>query len=119
MGRLPAGVPPAAGGYFGPDFALDDELSLECLRLPHFDRAFYVYKYATGMAAAVALAERVADGVRAELDAYLRFLRDGCSKDPLDLLRVAGVDLETPEPVNRCLVRFGTLVDELEGLLPR
>jgi oligoendopeptidase F len=105
------------GDYFGPDFALDDELSLECLRIPHFYRAFYVYKYATGMAAAVALAERVVSGGKAELDAYTRFLQGGCSKDPLDLLRDAGVDLETPEPVNRCLARFGTLVDELDRLL--
>ena len=69
------------------------------------------------MAAAVALAGRVADGGRVELDAYLQFLRGGCSKDPLDLLRDAGVDLETPEPVNRCLERFGELVDELDRLL--
>jgi oligoendopeptidase F len=103
--------------YFGPDFTLDDELALECLRIPHFYRAFYVYKYATGMAAAVALADRVVNGGRDELEAYLRFLRGGCSKDPLDLLRDAGVDLETPEPVNRCLERFGALVDELERLV--
>ena len=103
--------------YFGPEFTLDPELSLECLRIPHFYRAFYVYKYATGMAAAVALAERVVNGGRAELEAYHRFLRGGCSKDPLDLLRDAGVDLETPEPVNRCLERFGELVDELDRLL--
>ncbi len=105
------------GDYFGPDFAIDDELSLECLRIPHFYRAFYVYKYATGMAAAVALAGRVADGGPDELDAYLRLLRGGCSKDPLDLLRDAGVDLETPEPVGRCLERFGSLVDQLGRLL--
>jgi oligoendopeptidase F len=103
--------------YFGPEFALDDELSLECLRIPHFYRAFYVYKYATGLAAATALAERVVNGGQNELGAYLRFLRGGCSKDPLDLLRDAGVDLETPEPMNRCLVRFGALVDELDRLL--
>jgi oligoendopeptidase F len=103
--------------YFGPEFVLDDELSLECLRIPHFYRAFYVYKYATGLSAAIALAERVSNGGRAELDAYLGFLRGGCSKDPLDLLRDAGVDMETPGPVNAALARFGKLVEELDALL--
>lgn len=103
--------------YFGPAFVLDDELSLECLRIPHFYRAFYVYKYATGLSAAIALAERVTKGGKAELDAYLRFLRGGCSKDPLDLLRDAGVDMETPEPVSAALRKFGQLVDELDRLV--
>lgn len=103
--------------YFGPAFVLDDELSLECLRIPHFYRAFYVYKYATGLSAAIALAERVTKGGQAELDAYLRFLNGGSSKDPLDLLRDAGVDMETPEPVNAALRKFGQLVDELDRLV--
>jgi oligoendopeptidase F len=103
--------------YFGPDFVIDEELSLECLRIPHFYRAFYVYKYATGLSAAIALAERVANGGPAELEAYLGFLKGGSSKDPLDLLRAAGVDMETPGPVNAALARFGKLVDELDGLL--
>lgn len=103
--------------YFGPAFVLDDELSLECLRIPHFYRAFYVYKYATGLSAAIALAERVTKGGKDELDAYLRFLSGGSSKDPLDLLRDAGVDMETPEPVNAALAKFSQLVDELDGLL--
>lgn len=100
--------------YFGPDFVLDEELSLEGLRIPHFYRAFYVYKYATGLSAAIALSERVMNGGKAELDAYLGFLRGGSSKDPLDLLRGAGVDMETPEPVDRALKRFSYLVEELE-----
>ncbi len=104
--------------YFGPDFVLDDELSLECLRIPHFYGAFYVYKYSTGLAAAIALADRVMSGGKAELDAYLGFLRGGCSKDPLDLLRDAGVDMATPEPVNAALARFAKLVDELDRLVP-
>ncbi len=103
--------------YFGPRFVLDDELALECLRIPHFYRAFYVYKYATGLSAAIALAERVTKGGKAELDAYLRFLSGGCSKDPLDLLRDAGVDMETPEPVDAALRKFGRLVDELDALV--
>jgi oligoendopeptidase F len=103
--------------YFGPRFVLDDELSLECLRIPHFYRAFYVYKYATGLSAAIALAERVTKGGKDELEAYLRFLRGGSSKDPLDLLRDAGVDMETPEPVNAALAKFGRLVEELDTLV--
>jgi len=103
--------------YFGPDFALDDELSLECFRIPHFYRAFYVYKYATGMSAAIALADRVLRGGRQELDQYLGFLKGGCSKDPLDLLREAGVDMEQPAAVDKALDYFGRLVDELDGLL--
>lgn len=103
--------------YFGPAFMIDEELNLECLRIPHFYRAFYVYKYATGLSAAIALAERVSKGGQAELDAYLGFLRGGCSKDPLDLLRDAGVDMAKPEPVAAAMKRFGTMVDELDRLL--
>jgi oligoendopeptidase F len=103
--------------YFGPDFALDDALSLECFRIPHFYRAFYVYKYATGMSAAIALADRVRNGGTRERDDYLRFLQGGCSKDPLDLLRDAGVDMEKPDAVDTALGRFAQLVEELDELL--
>lgn len=102
--------------YFGPRFALDQELQLECLRIPHFYRAFYVYKYATGMAAAISLAERVTGGGRRELDDYLGFLAAGCSKDPLDLLRDAGVDMQQPAAVDTALELFGRLVDELDAV---
>lgn len=103
--------------YFGPDFTLDPELSLECFRIPHFYNAFYVYKYATGLSAAIALAERVTKGGPRELAAYLNFLKGGCSKDPLDLLRDAGVDMRKPEPVDTALAYFGRLVKELDELL--
>jgi oligoendopeptidase F len=103
--------------YFGPGFTLDPELDLECLRVPHFYRAFYVYQYATGMSAAIALAHRVAGGGRRELDDYLGFLRGGCSKDPLDLLRAAGVDMEKPSGVDNALRQFGPMVEELDSLL--
>jgi oligoendopeptidase F len=103
--------------YFGPDFVIDDELALECFRIPHFYRAFYVYKYATGLSAAIALSQRVVNGGKKELDAYLSFLKGGCSKFPLDLLRDAGVDMEKPEPVDTALKHFGHLVDELDELL--
>lgn len=103
--------------YFGPEFSLDDQLSLECMRIPHFYRAFYVYKYATGLSAAIALSERVLNGGQSELDDYLSFLKGGCSKFPLDLLRDAGVDLETPAPVEAAMTKFGSLVDQLDELL--
>jgi oligoendopeptidase F len=103
--------------YFGPEFALDPELSLECFRIPHFYRAFYVYKYATGLSAAIALAERVAGGGQRELDDYLGFLKGGCSKYPLDLLRDAGVDMEQPQAVDTALDYFERLVAELDELL--
>jgi len=103
--------------YFGPGFTVDDALSLECLRIPHFYRAFYVYKYATGISAAIALAERVVEGGRRELRDYLEFLSGGCAKDPLDLLRGAGVDLERPDAVDAALRRFERLVEEIEDLL--
>lgn len=103
--------------YFGADFAIDDELALECFRIPHFYRAFYVYKYATGLSAAIALSERVINGGQKELGDYLGFLKGGCSKFPLDLLREAGVDMEKPGPVDTALAHFGKLVDELDKLL--
>lgn len=103
--------------YFGPDFVIDEQLKLECLRIPHFYRAFYVYQYATGLSAAIALSTRVVNGGEVELNDYLSFLKGGCSKYPLDLLRDAGVDLESPEPVDTALKRFAELVDELETLI--
>jgi oligoendopeptidase F len=103
--------------YFGPRFTIDAQLELECLRIPHFYNAFYVYKYATGLAAAITLAKKVAEGGPQELAAYMVFLKGGCSKWPLDLLRDAGVDLEKPAPVATALTRFSELVDELDALL--
>jgi len=103
--------------YFGKRFAIDDVLSLECLRIPHFYRAFYVYQYATGLSAAIALSDRVLRGGEAARRAYLNFLGGGGSKYPLDLLRDAGVDMEKPEPVATAMKRFKQLVKELEGLV--
>jgi len=103
--------------YFGPDFVVDEELSLECFRIPHFYRAFYVYKYATGLSAAIALSRRVLEGGPSELNDYLGFLRGGCSQDPLDLLKGAGVDMTKPEPVETALVQFGLLVKQLDELI--
>jgi oligoendopeptidase F len=117
LGRIRGIYRELLDAYFGPDFAIDPQLELESLRIPHFYNAFYVYKYATGLAAAITLAERVARGDAGALEAYLGFLRGGSSKWPLDLLRDAGVDLERPEPVATALTRCGALVDELAMLL--
>jgi oligoendopeptidase F len=103
--------------YFGPDFQIDQELELECFRIPHFYRGFYVYKYATGLSAAIALSRRVLEGGENELAQYLGFLRGGCSKDPLDLLKDAGVDMTGPEPVETALLRFASLVEQLQDLI--
>lgn len=103
--------------YFGPDFAIDECLDLEGMRIPHFYRAFYVYKYATGLSAAIALSRRVVSGGEAELNDYLGFLQGGCSKFPLDLLRDAGVDMERPQPVRTALKHFESLVAELDELI--
>jgi len=103
--------------YFGPEFSIDDDLQLECFRIPHFYRAFYVYKYATGMSAAIALSERVLKGGGGELADYLSCLKGGCSKWPLELLDGAGVDMRTREPVDTALTHFESLVEELDELL--
>ena len=103
--------------YHGPGMTLDADLDLECLRIPHFYRDFYVYKYATGMSAAMALVDRVTNGGAQELNDYLNFLKGGCSKDPLDLLRGAGVDMEKPDRVDHALAKFGQWVKELDQLI--
>jgi oligoendopeptidase F len=101
--------------YFGDAVVIDEELSLECLRIPHFYNAFYVYKYATGLSAAVALARNVLTS--GDADAYLEFLKVGGSRFPLDALREAGVDMTSPEPVRAALALFADRVEELESLL--
>jgi oligoendopeptidase F len=103
--------------YFAENFVLDPELDLECLRIPHFYHAFYVYKYATGISAAVALSQRVLSGEPGNLDAYLNFLRSGGSQFPLETLKAAGVDMATPEPIESTLRLFERRLTELEELL--
>jgi oligoendopeptidase F len=103
--------------YFAENFVLDAELDLECLRIPHFYHAFYVYKYATGISAAVALSQRVLSGEHGSVDAYLNFLRSGGSKFPLETLKAAGVDMRTPAPIESMLRLFERRLHELEALL--
>ncbi len=103
--------------YFGPDVEIPELASMEGLRIPHFYRAFYVYKYATGLSAAIALSTRVLEGGDGEREDYFKFLKSGGSRFPIDSLKVAGVDMSKPEPVNNAMKLFGNLVDELEDLL--
>jgi oligoendopeptidase F len=103
--------------YFGNALILDPELSLECLRIPHFYSAFYVYKYATGVSAAIALADQVVAGGNPARQAYLDFLKLGGSKFPLDELLDAGVDMSSPEPVEQAIKHFSHLVDQLMDVI--
>src|ERR1700731_65076 len=104
-------------GYFAENFVLDPQLDLECLRIPHFYGAFYVYKYATGISAAVALSEKVLRGESGCVDAYLNFLKSGGSKFPLETLKTAGVDMTTSAPIESTLRVFERRLGELEELL--
>ena len=103
--------------YYGPDMIVDDEIAMEWARIPHFYYNYYVFQYATGYSAAIALSRKIlAEGESAVKD-YLGFLSGGCSKTPIDLLKGAGVDMTSPEPVNQALELFGKLLDEMEELM--
>ena len=103
--------------YYGEDIVLDDEIALEWARIPHFYYDFYVYQYATGYAAAIALSQRILEQGEPAVQDYLAFLSSGCSADPISLLRKAGVDMASPAPVASALNLFDSLVSELESLL--
>ncbi len=103
--------------YFGPDMVSDEEIGLEWARIPHFYYNYYVFQYATGFSAAVAIANRILkEGDKAVAD-YKKFLSGGCSTDPISLLKIAGVDMSTPAPVNDALALFGELLDEMEAFV--
>ena len=103
--------------YYGPDMIVDDEIAMEWARIPHFYYNYYVFQYATGYSAAIALSRKIlAEGERAVKD-YLNFLSGGCSKSPIDLLKGAGVDMTTSAPVEEALQLFGQLLDEMEQLM--
>ena len=102
--------------YYGPDVVMDDNIAVEWARIPHFYMNYYVFQYATGYSAAIALSRKIlAEGEPAVKD-YIGFLSGGCSKSPIDLLKGAGVDMTGPEPVNAALELFGKLLDEMEEL---
>jgi oligoendopeptidase F len=103
--------------YQGDDVVSDEEIAMEWARIPHFYSSFYVYKYATGISAANALAQQIINEGQPAVDRYLKFLSRGSSAYSIDLLRDAGVDMTSPEPVNEALSVFGSLLDEMEKLL--
>ena len=103
--------------YYGPSVCVDKEIEMGWSRIPHFYRHFYVYQYATGFSAAMALSQRILNGGDEAVKEYLAFLSGGCSTDPVSLLKIAGVDMSTPKPVNDALELFGNLIEELEELL--
>ncbi len=102
--------------YYGPDMVVDDRIALEWARIPHFYYDYYVFQYATGYSAAIALSRKILNEGESAVKDYIGFLSGGCSKSPIDLLRGAGVDMESPEPVNQALELFGKLLDEMEEL---
>lgn len=103
--------------YYGPDMVSDDEIAWEWCRIPHFYYNFYVYQYATGFSSAVAIARRILKEGQSAVDDYMRFLSGGCSKSPVELLKIAGVDMTTKAPIQSALDVFGELLDEMETLI--
>ena len=103
--------------YYGPDMVVDDRIAMEWARIPHFYYNYYVFQYATGYSAAIALSRRILSEGEPAVKDYLGFLSGGCSKSPIDLLKGAGVDMTSPEPVNQALKLFGQLLDEMEALM--
>ena len=102
--------------YYGPDMVVDDEIAMEWARIPHFYFNYYVFQYATGYSAAVALSRKILAEGQGAVEDYLNFLRGGCSRSPIELLKGVGVDMTGPEPVNQALQLFGQLLDEMEAL---
>ncbi|MFV0344587.1 MAG: oligoendopeptidase F [Anaerocolumna sp.] len=104
--------------YHGEDIVIDPEIELEWARIPHFYTSFYVYQYATGYSAAIALSRKILEEGKSAADTYInKFLKGGSSNYPIELLKAAGVDMSTKEPVNDALQLFKTLLDELEELM--
>ena len=102
--------------YFGPDIVVDDEISLEWARIPHFYYNYYVYQYSTGYAAAIALSQKILQEGQSAVERYLNFLKGGSSKPPIELLRGAGVDMATAQPIDDALKLFDSLIDEMDEL---
>jgi oligoendopeptidase F len=103
--------------YFGPLFVVDDQLDIECLRIRHFYSAFYVYKYSTGISAAISLVNRVLNGGSDELEAYLGFLKAGGLQFPIETLKAAGVDMLSPVPIEKTMDLFKTRIPQLRELV--
>lgn len=103
--------------YFGDEMVFEKNSDMEGLRIPHFYTPFYVYKYATGISAALALSQRVLNGGKSERDDYFQFLKSGGSRYPIEALRVAGVDMEKPEPVQAACDEFAKIIERLKTIL--
>jgi len=103
--------------YFGDGIIIDDDIKYEWSRIPHFYNSFYVYQYATGFSAAIALSRKIMNEGESAVKDYKEFLKGGCSKDPIDLLKIAGVDMGSKKPIEEALKVFGELLDEMEKLL--
>ena len=103
--------------YYGPDVNYDDHIAIEWARIPHFYSAFYVYKYATGYSAATAISKKILEEGQPAAENYIRFLKSGGSDYPVELLKLAGVDMSTPEPIEAAMATFEDLLDELERLI--
>ena len=104
--------------YFGPDIIHDEYIDLEWARIPHFYYNFYVYQYATGFSAAIALSQKILSEGEPAVKAYKeKFLSAGCSKDPVSILKDAGVDMSTKKPVEQALALFNSLLDEMDELM--
>lgn len=103
--------------YYGDGIVSDREISFEWERIPHFYYNYYVFQYATGFSAAIALSEKILTGGEDAVKAYKKFLSSGCTTDPISLLKIAGVDMNSPEPIENALKLFGSLIDELDELL--
>ena len=103
--------------YYGPDMISDPEIAIEWARIPHFYYNFYVYQYATGFSAAVAIAHKILEEGKPAVENYKKFLSGGCSADPVSLLKIAGVDITKKESIQAALDVFGGLLDEMEKLV--
>jgi oligoendopeptidase F len=103
--------------YYGPDFVIDAELEVECLRIPHFYRNYYVYRYADSYCAAAAIAQRILTNQPGAGEQWMKFLKTGSSMYAIDMLKVAGVDMTTPKPIEDAMALFEDLLDQLEELL--
>ena len=102
--------------YFGDDIVIDKEIELEWARIPHFYNPFYVYQYATGLSAAIALSKRIIEEGKPAVEDYMKFLKGGSSQDPIELLKIAGVDMTSAKPIETALELFGNLLDELQKM---
>jgi len=103
--------------YFGPDVEYDEEIAMEWARIPHFYSDFYVYKYATGYSAAIKIVDRIMNEGQQAVDDYIEFLKMGDSDFPIELLKIAGVDMSQKEPVESAMDLFESLLNELESMM--